>query len=56
MGKQRKKTLQELMQDRATGTGNPENLKEHKGTHMTLAAAMIDGLIKFFDLIQVEDD
>ena len=37
-------------------TGNPENLKEHKGTHMTLAAAMIDGLIKFFDLIQVEDD
>ena len=37
-------------------TGNPENLKEHKGTHMTLAAAMIDGLIKFFDLIEVEDD
>lgn len=30
--------------------GNPENLKEHKGTHMFLATALVEGLTKFLDL------
>lgn len=30
--------------------GNPENLKEHKGTHMFLATAFVEGLTKFLNL------
>ena len=30
--------------------GKPENLKEHQGTHLALASAMLEGLKKFFDL------
>ena len=37
-------------------TGNPENLKEHKGTHMALASALLDGLVKYYNLKPVEDD
>lgn len=38
--------------------GNPENLKEHKGTHMFLATAFVEGLTKFLDLkpsVEVEE-
>lgn len=37
-------------------TGNPENLKEHRGTHMVLASAMLEGLTKLYDLKPDEDD
>lgn len=36
-------------------TGNPGNLKEHRGTHMVLASAMVEGLIKFYDLKPADD-
>ncbi len=37
-------------------TGSPENLKEHRGTHIALASAMLEGLKKFYDLKPAEDD
>lgn len=48
-------------QDHAKGTsslcmtGNPENLKEHRGTHMSLAAAMLEGLKIFYNLKPSDD-
>lgn len=33
-----------------TMTGEPENLKEHRGTHVALASAMLEGLAKFYNL------
>ena len=36
-------------------TGNPENLKEHRGTHMSLAAAMLEGLKNFYNLKPSDD-
>lgn len=39
-----------------TMTGNPENLKEHRGTHISLASAMLEGLKKDYDLKLDEDD
>lgn len=36
-------------------TGNPENLKEHRGTHLALATAMLEGLTKFYDLKPADD-
>lgn len=36
-------------------TGTPENLKEHRGTHLALATAMLEGLTKFYDLKPADD-
>ena len=39
-------------------TGTPENLKEHQGTHVSLAQAFIEGMVKFYDLrtsVEVEE-
>lgn len=39
-------------------TGTPENLKEHQGTHTSLAQAFIDGIVRLYDLkpsVEVEE-